>query len=53
MAAGTTKKSAETRSLTWFAKNVRQVCEGGLLCRTNYLATVVSETLMPSLPSSP
>ena len=27
---GTTNKSQETISLLWFARNVRQVCEGGL-----------------------
>jgi hypothetical protein len=27
---GTTKKSEETMSFIWFARNVRQVCEGGL-----------------------
>jgi chromosome segregation ATPase len=41
------------RSLAWFVKNVRQVCDGGFRRRSMYLATVVSETLMPSFPSSP
>jgi hypothetical protein len=27
---GTVKKSTETRSLTWFARNVRHVCEEGI-----------------------
>jgi hypothetical protein len=28
-AVGTVKKSIETRSRTWLARNVRHVCEGG------------------------
>src|ERR1700681_2113942 len=27
---GTVKKSTETKSLKWFSRNVRHVCEGGL-----------------------
>jgi len=35
------------------SRNVRHVCEGGLRVRTMYLATVVWETSMPILRSSP
>src|SRR5260370_188025 len=50
---GTVKKSIDTVVFTWFSRNVRHVCEGGLLRRTMYLLTLVSPTSMPSLRSSP
>src|SRR5579863_996509 len=50
---GTTKKSVETNCCTWVCRKVRQVWEGGLRCRTMYLATVAWHTSMPSLSSSP
>src|ERR1700730_11858234 len=50
---GTVKKSTETKSLTWFSRKVRQVCEGGVWRRPMYLATLVSPIEMPSLSSSP
>src|SRR6266404_6083152 len=50
---GTTKKSTETRSKTWFWRNVRQVCEGGFGRRGMSRATVRCETSKPSLSSSP
>ncbi len=37
---GTTKKSTDTNCLTWFSRNVRQVCEGGFRGLTTYLETV-------------
>src|SRR5215467_2315092 len=39
--------------LAWLFRKVRQVCEGGLRCRTMYLATLVSQMVMPNLSSSP
>jgi hypothetical protein len=50
---GTTKKSTETKFLAWFMRNVRQVCEGGLPCRTMYFATVAWETSIPIFTNSP
>src|SRR5215475_12855404 len=50
---GTLKKSTETNVLAWLFRKVRQVCEGGLRCRTMYLATLVSPMVMPNLSSSP
>ena len=38
---GTMKKPTETNCLVWFLRKVRQVCDGGLRCRTRYLATDV------------
>src|SRR4051794_7462146 len=38
---------------TWFSRNVRQVWEGGLRCRSMYLATVGSVISIPSLSNSP
>src|SRR5664280_2111288 len=52
VALGTTKKSSDTKSLTWLSKKVRQVGDGGFLCRTMYLATVDRDTSMPILASS-
>ena len=52
VAVGTTKKSTETRSKTWFWRNVRQVCEGGFGRRGMRRATVRCETSKPSLSSS-
>jgi hypothetical protein len=52
VAVGTTKKSSETKSLTWLSKKALQVGDGGFLCRTMYLATVDRDTLMPILASS-
>src|SRR5262249_48601500 len=49
---GTVKKSTETNVLAWLFRKVRQVCEGGLRCRTMYLATLVSPMVMPNLSSS-
>src|SRR5262249_17397204 len=42
-----------TNVLAWLFRKVRQVCEGGLRCRTMYLATLVSPMVMPNLSSSP
>jgi hypothetical protein len=53
VAVGMTKKLAATSSPMCFVKNVRQVCDGGFRCLNMYLATVVSETLMPSFHNSP
>lgn len=36
-----------------FSRKVFQVWDGGLRCRTRYLLTLVSPTLMPILSSSP
>jgi len=51
-AVGTVKKSTETSCLEWFFRNVRQVCDGGFGCRTKYLLTDDSETLIPNFKSS-
>jgi hypothetical protein len=40
IAVETVKKSTETRLPTWLARNVRQVCEGGVRRRGRYLETV-------------
>ena len=53
MIVGTTKKSAETKLCMWFFRNVRQFCDGGLRCRTRYLANVASDSSNPSFNSSP
>jgi hypothetical protein len=50
---GTVKKSTETIVLTWLSRKVRQVWEGGLGCRTMYLATLVSPMVILNLSSSP
>src|SRR6516165_12062883 len=50
---GTVKKSTETNVLAWLFRKVRQVCEGGLRCRTIYLATLVSPMVTANLSSSP
>jgi len=50
---GTVKKSTATKSLAWLFRNVRQLCEGGLLSRTMYLATVACDSSIPSLSNSP
>ena len=50
---GTVKKSTDTILFTWFSRNVRQVCQGGLRCRSMYLATVGSVISIPSLSNSP
>ncbi len=44
MTVKTVKTSMATMSVRWLSGNVRQVCAGGLRCRTMYLATVVSVT---------
>jgi hypothetical protein len=49
---GTVKKSIETRSWTWLARNVRQVCEGRGRLFGMSLETVRSEISMPSFRSS-
>jgi hypothetical protein len=36
----------------WFAKNVRQVCDGAVSQSGRYRDTVRSETVMPSFPTS-
>ena len=41
----TVKKSIAANWLTWFSRNVRQLCESGLGWRTMYLVTVDSATL--------
>jgi hypothetical protein len=51
--SGTVKKSIETKSWTWLARNVRQVCEGGVGRFGSRRDTVRSATWMPSLRSSP
>src|SRR6267142_5512371 len=50
---GTTKKSTETRSATWFWRKVRQVCEGGFRRRGMSRPIVRCEMLRPSLRRSP
>jgi hypothetical protein len=37
---GTTKKSAETKSMAWFVRKVHHVWDGGFRCRAMYLTTV-------------
>ena len=51
-AVGTVKKSKETRSRTWLARNVRQVWDGGVRRFGISRETVRSERSMPSLRSS-
>ena len=48
-----TKKSMETKSLTWFFRNDLNVGDGGLRGRAMYFPTVDFATQIPSLPSSP
>lgn len=50
---GTTKKSMETKSLTWLCRNAFHVGEGGLRRRTRYVSTVDLATSMPSFCNSP
>src|SRR4029077_16749583 len=50
---GTVKKSTEARLPTWLARNVRQVCDGGVRRRTRYLETVAWAISKPSFRSSP
>ena len=45
----TTKKSMETRSLLWFWRNARKVCDGGFRRSGMYRDTVASPTSKPSL----
>ena len=52
-ALGTVKKSIETRSRTWLARNVRQVWDGGMRRFGSSRETVRSATWMPSFRSSP
>jgi hypothetical protein len=47
------KKSMETRSLAWFRRNARQVCDGGFRRRGMYRDTVASPTSKPSMSNSP
>jgi hypothetical protein len=53
LSGGHGKKSIETRSWTWFVRNVRQVCEGGVGRFGMRRETVRSATSNPSLRSSP
>jgi hypothetical protein len=53
MMVGTTKKSVETSCGTWLFRKVRHVWEGGFRCRAMYLVTVVWQTSIPSLVTSP
>ncbi len=48
----TVKKSSDTSSFVWLARNARHVGEGGLRGRTLYFSTVDLATSMPSLRSS-
>ena len=51
---GPVKKSTETSVPTWWARKLRQVCDGGGgRRRTRYLETVAWEIARPSLRSSP
>src|SRR5215831_1985473 len=52
-AVGTAKKSIETRSRTWLARNVCHVCEGGGRRCEISRDTVRSATSIPSFRSSP
>ena len=52
-AVGTVKKSRATRSRTWLARNVRQVCDAGEPRFGSSRETVRSATSIPSLRSSP
>ena len=49
---GTMKKSSDTSSLTWLARNARHGGDGGLRRRTLYFSTVDLATSMPSFSSS-
>ena len=51
--AGTTKKSRDTKAMTWFCRSARHVGDGGFRNRTRYFSTVDCATSMPSLRSSP
>ena len=53
MTVGIVKKSMPAAQLIWLRRKVGQVCEGGLLRRGMYLATVDWATAMPSLSNSP
>ena len=46
------KKSRDTSSLAWLARNARHAGDGGLERRTLYFSTVALATSMPSLRSS-
>jgi hypothetical protein len=50
---GHDQESAAISWCTWFAKKVRQFCEGDPWWRTMYFATVVWETVRPSFSNSP
>ena len=50
---GTVKKSIETRSRTWLARNVRHVWDGGVRRVESSRETVRSATSIPSFCSSP
>jgi hypothetical protein len=52
VAVGTVRKSMQARVPVWLARNVRQVCEGGLRRRGISRETVRSATEMPSLSNS-
>jgi hypothetical protein len=50
---GTTNRSIAAIPFVWLRKNVFQPCDGGVLLRIIYLATLVCPTSIPSLSSSP
>jgi hypothetical protein len=50
---GTVKKSTETRLRRWLSRNVRHICDGGLLRRPRHLDTAACEISMPNFWSSP
>jgi hypothetical protein len=53
VSVGTGKKSMATVEPTWFSRNVRQVCEGGVRRRGISREIVRSDTSNPSFNNSP
>jgi len=53
VAVGTVKKSIDASCDTCVVRNVRQVGDGGVRRRSRYFATVVCDTSIPNLRSSP
>ena len=50
MSVGTAKKSMATVEPTWFSRNVRQVCEGGV--RRRGISRKISSAQDPQIPAS-
>jgi len=53
LTVGTMKKSIDAKHPTWFLRNTRHVCDGGLGWRVVYLETAAWELSIPSLSNSP